>query len=170
MSALNGRPAGTTLAVRTAAADKFVVTTERLDYMTEAGPCFLDITDDVMRAVRSSGVQAGQVTVFSRHTTAAIRINEHEPLLLHDMTRMLRAAAPENAYYEHNDFERRTVNMNPDECRNGHSHCQHLFLGNSESIPVVDGLPALGAYQRIFLVELDHPRPRCVLVTTIGLR
>jgi secondary thiamine-phosphate synthase enzyme len=108
------------------------------------------------------------VTVFSQHTTAAIVINEHEPLLLRDMARLLRSLAPAGAHYEHNDFTVRTVNMNPDECPNGHAHCQHLFLRTSETIPVIDGVPALGTYQRIFLVELDHPRPRRVLVSVVG--
>ena len=108
------------------------------------------------------------MTVFSEHTTAAIRINENEPLLLRDMARTLRQIAPPNAYYEHNDFGRRTVNMNPDECANGHAHCQHLFLASSETIPVIEGRAALGTYQRVFLIELDHPRMRTVLVTVIG--
>src|SRR5215213_3104493 len=77
-------------------------------------------------------------------TTAASRINENEPLLLRDMARTLRSLAPSNAYYEHNDFGRRTVNMNDDECANGHSHCQHLFLGTSETIPVIEGEPTIG--------------------------
>ena len=82
--------------------------------------------------------------------------------------RVLRQLAPSNAYYEHNDFGRRTVNMNPDECANGHAHCQHLFLASSETVPVIDGKTALGTYQRIFLIELDHPRMRKVLVTVVG--
>jgi secondary thiamine-phosphate synthase enzyme len=83
---------------------------------------------------------------------------------------MLRALAPEGSHYGHNDFERRTINMTDDECPNGHAHCRHLLLGASETIPVVDGAPALGTYQRIFLVELDHPRARRVLVSVVGLR
>jgi secondary thiamine-phosphate synthase enzyme len=147
----------------------FVAETHALAYQTETAPHFLDITDDVLAAVAATGVHAGQVTVFSQHTTAAIVINEHEPLLLRDMARLLRSLAPAGAHYEHNDFTVRTVNMNPDECPNGHAHCQHLFLRTSETIPIVDGVPALGAYQRIFLVELDHPRQRRVLVSMVGV-
>jgi secondary thiamine-phosphate synthase enzyme len=154
----------------TAPADQFVVTTAALTYQTHQAPGFVDITDDVAGVVARAGIRAGQVTVFSQHTTAAIRINEHEPLLLRDMARLLRTWAPAHAHYEHNDFERRTVNMNEDECRNGHAHCQHLLLGNSETVPVIDGRLALGTWQRIFLVELDHPRSRRVLVSVIGLR
>jgi len=141
---------------------------DSLEYETSAAPEFVDITEDVTGVVDASGVQFGQVTVFSQHTTAAIKINENEPLLLRDLARLLRQIAPPNAYYEHNDFSVRTVNMNEDECANGHAHCQHLFLSASETIPVVDGRIALGPWQRVFLVELDHPRLRRVLVNVIG--
>jgi secondary thiamine-phosphate synthase enzyme len=148
--------------------DRATVTTEALELETRGAPEFHDITDDVQAVVRDSGVTFGQVTVFSNHTTAAIRINENEPLLLRDMARVLRQVAPSNDYYEHNDFGRRTVNMNEDECANGHAHCQHLFLASSETIPVIEGRAALGQYQRVFLIELDHPRMRRVLVTVVG--
>ena len=160
----------TPIAIMTGSAEAFAAITEALDYRTSAAPYFLDITDDVLDVVARSGVRAGQVAVFSQHTTASIRVNENEPLLLHDMARLLRTCAPRTAHYDHNDFERRTVNMTDDECRNGHAHCQHLLLGNSETIPLVNGALALGTYQRIFLVELDHPRPRRVLVSVVGLR
>ena len=148
--------------------DKATVTCEVLELETRGAPEFHDITEDINAIVCDSGVTFGHVTVFSTHTTAAIRINENEPLLLRDMARVLRQIAPSNAYYEHNDFGRRTVNMNVDECANGHAHCQHLFLASSETIPVIDGRSALGTYQRIFLIELDHPRVRKVLVTVVG--
>jgi secondary thiamine-phosphate synthase enzyme len=144
------------------------VVCEALEIETTGAPGFHDITDDVKAIVRESGITFGQVTVFSNHTTAAIRINENEPLLLRDMARTLRQLAPSNAYYEHNDFGRRTVNMNDDECANGHSHCQHLFLSTSETIPVMEGEATLGQYQRVFLIELDHPRMRRVLVNVVG--
>ena len=145
-----------------------VVTCEALDFETTAAPEFIDITDEVTRILDASLVQAGQVTVFSQHTTAAIKINENEPLLLRDLARLLSQFAPNDGDYEHNDFTRRTVNMNEDECANGHAHCQHLFLGTSETIPVVEGRLAMGTWQRVFLIELDHPRARRVLVSVVG--
>jgi secondary thiamine-phosphate synthase enzyme len=145
-----------------------VVLCEALEYETSEAPEFIDITEDVARVVSASAVRFGQVSVFSQHTTAAIKINENEPLLLRDLARTLRQFAPPNSYYEHNDFSRRTVNMNEDECANGHAHCQHLFLGASETVPVIDGRMALGTWQRLFLIELDHPRLRRLLVNVIG--
>lgn len=141
---------------------------ESIEFETTSAPQFIDITEDVERIVEAAGIQFGQVAVYSQHTTAAIKINEHEPLLLRDLARTLRNFAAPNAYYEHNDFSRRTVNMNPDECANGHAHVQHLFLSTSETLPVIDGRMTLGPWQRIFLVELDHPRLRRVLVNVMG--
>ena len=119
--------------------------------------------------VREAGVLAGLVVVYSRHTTAAVTINEWEPLLLEDMARLLERVAPRDGAYRHNDFSVRTVNMIEDESPNGHAHCRHLLLGASETIPIVDGEIALGRWQRVFLVELDQPRTRDVLVQVIGV-
>ncbi|OGO50561.1 MAG: hypothetical protein A2148_02575 [Chloroflexi bacterium RBG_16_68_14] len=136
---------------------------------TRDAPEFIDITEDVERIVAESGVRFGLVTVFSTHTTAAIKLNENEPLLLQDMTRIIQQVAPLHAEYEHNDFSRRTVNIEDGECANGHAHCQHLFLSTSETIPIVDGQLTTGRWQRIFLVELDEPRQRRVLVNIVGV-
>jgi len=133
-----------------------------------AAPEFIDITADVLQAVADSGVREGTVTVFSRHTTAAVKINENEPLLLEDMARFLDDAAPPEGEYRHNDFLVRTENMTEDECPNGHSHCQHLLLSASETIPVCDGSVLLGRWQRVFLIELDRPRRREVVIQVVG--
>ncbi len=129
---------------------------------------FMDITEQVRDCVADSGVTHGFVVVFSKHTTAAVKLNENEPLLVEDMEGLLERLSPRHAEYRHNDFSVRTVNMNPDEAPNGHAHCQHLFLGTSETIPIVDGAMRFGTYQSIFFIELDHPRPREVVVQVLG--
>ncbi len=141
---------------------------ERLTYETTCAPEFIDITEDVRAVVLRSGVEHGFVVVFSRHTTAAIRINEAEPLLLQDMEAMLARIAPAGVYYRHNDLSIRTVNLTDDEDLNGHSHCQHLLMGASEAIPCADGDLLLGVWQRVFLVELDTARSREVIVQVVG--
>ncbi len=129
---------------------------------------FIDITDEVQDIVARAGITEGMALVFSRHTTAAVKINENEPLLLGDMARFLQRIAPKDGDYKHNDFVVRTENMTEEECPNGHAHCQHLLLGASETIPVVDGELMLGRWQRIFLIELDRPRERNVVVQVQG--
>jgi secondary thiamine-phosphate synthase enzyme len=151
-------------------ASPFGFAQEHLEYKTDAGPAFHDITEDVRRIVHASGLHFGQVSVFSNHTTAAIRLQENEPLLIEDMKDMLRRLAPQDGYYRHNDFDIRTVNMHPDEPKNGHSHCQHVLLSTSETVPLVDGRLQLGEYQSIFLVELDDARDRRVTVNIMGAR
>lgn len=142
--------------------------TEKLIFRTRTAPQFIDITDQIQAIVDSSGVTHGQVTVFSQHTTAAIRINESEPLLLRDFETFLERVAPEHAPYGHNDFTIRTVNMTDEECANAHAHCRHLLMSTSETIPIVDGDLCLGTWQRVFLVELDHGRERAVVVQVLG--
>ena len=131
-------------------------------------PEFVDVTDQVLDSIAESGISTGNVLVYSKHTTAAIKINEMEPLLLEDMARTLEHIAPRDADYRHNDFTVRTVNMNEDECPNGHAHCQHLMLGASEMVPIMNGQLCFGEWQRIFLVELDLPRKREVIVQVVG--
>lgn len=139
-----------------------------------SAPQFIDITEKVEGVVEESGLRSGIVVVFSKHTTAAIVIQENEPLLLQDMESLLERNSPRNAHYRHNDFDVRTVHMHENECPNGHSHCQHLTLGTSETIPVINGKLALGEFQCLFMVELDHVKAlevahREVLVQIVGV-
>ena len=141
-----------------------------LDVESTRAPEFIDITDRVVECVRQSEVRNGFAVTFSKHTTAAITIQENEPLLLADMVDLLERFAPRSGHYGHNDFSVRTVHMHEDECPNGHSHCQALMLGSSETIPLADGELTLGRWQRIFMVELDDQRNhREVLVQVVGV-
>lgn len=145
-----------------------------LQVESTSAPQFVDITDGVRDFVRESRVRHGFAVVFSKHTTAAITIQENEPLLLVDMANFLERLSPRTAHYRHNDFSVRTVHMHEDECPNGHAHCQHLSLGSSEYIPIADGALTLGQWQRIFMVELDDQKSaqgmqREVLVQVLGV-
>ena len=135
---------------------------------TNTAPEFIDITDWVCQCVAESNVSNGFVVVYSKHTTAAVKINENEPLLLQDMAGFLEKLSPRDGAYSHNDFSVRTVNMNPDETPNGHAHLQHLLFGSSETVPVIDGVIQFGRYQSVFFIELDHPRAREVVAQVVG--
>lgn len=135
---------------------------------TERAPQFIDITDWVSECVAQSEVSNGFAVVFSKHTTAAIKINENEPLLIQDMSEFLEKFSPRYSRYRHNDFSIRTVNMHPDESPNGHAHVQHLLMGTSETVPVIDGILQFGQYQSVFFIELDEPRDREVMVQVVG--
>ncbi len=140
----------------------------RLQLNSKQAPEFIDITEWVCQCVSKSQVDNGFAVVYSKHTTAAVRINENEPLLLADMEKFLEKISPRNDDYQHNNFQIRTVIMTPDESPNGHAHLQHLLLGSSETIPVVDGGMQVGQYQSVFFIELDCPRAREVMVQIVG--
>jgi len=142
--------------------------TRTYEVQTEKHVQFLDITDQVVQCVTEAGVQNGFAVVFSRHTTAGIRINEHEPLLLEDLVTLLDKLVPQTSGYRHDDFSVRTVNLTENERVNGHSHCRSLLLGTSETVPVAAGSLMLGRWQRIFLAELDGPRTREFVVQVVG--
>jgi secondary thiamine-phosphate synthase enzyme len=135
-----------------------------LVYQTERGPQFIDITDRVSELVEESGIEMGFAVVFSRHTTAAIAINENEPGLIADLEALLHRMLPHDADYDHNTFHP----TDDGEVPNGHSHCQHIFLGASENVPIIGGRLAFGKWQRLFLVELDRAREREVVVQLLG--
>ena len=141
---------------------------ETVELETEGGVQFIDITDQIAEIVNDSGILDGWVNIQTQHTTTAIIVNEHEPLLLEDMKDLLERFARQQHAYRHNDFNVRTVNMQPDEQPNGHSHCRALFLRASETLNVVEGKLNLGRWQRIFFIELDCPRLRNVSVMVMG--
>ena len=125
---------------------------------------FIDLTESVREAVEDSGCVNGFAVVSSQHTTASIVVNEHEPELLKDLDAFLETIAPQDHTYAHN-----TVPCLPGEHPNGHAHCQALLLSASATVPVVNGEMQIGRWQRIFLVELDHARPRHVTISVLGL-
>jgi secondary thiamine-phosphate synthase enzyme len=141
---------------------------EELDVRTADGIEFVDITEAVAGAVERSAVRDGLASVQSLHTTAAIVVNEHEPLLIDDLRAALERAAPRDLAYRHDDFAARTVNMAPGEPANGHAHVKALLLRASETLAVAGRRLRLGRWQRVFLVELDGPRCRTVVLTVLG--
>ena len=138
---------------------------------TAGGLTVTDITDDVADCVRSSGVRNGIACVYSPHTTCSVRVNEWEAGFLQDFATLLRRLVPSEDYYAHDDWDRRTENICPEdmEIGNGHAHCMSMLLGPAgESIPVRDGELCLGTWQRVLFLELDRERDRRWLVQVVG--
>jgi secondary thiamine-phosphate synthase enzyme len=129
---------------------------------------FIDITERLERLVADGGVAFGILNVQSLHTTTAIIVNEHEPLLLGDFRQILEAAAPDARPYRHDDPMARVVNITTAERANGHAHCRALLLPTSVGLNVVQGRLMLGHWQRVFFVELDGPRRRDVSVLALS--
>lgn len=124
---------------------------------------FTDITAAVRSAVSKSGIRDGLVVVTSRHTTAAVVLNEKEPGLQKDMLRFLNRVAPRGRDYAHD--------VSPQDGRiNAHSHLQSLLLPPGQILSLVGGELRMGAWQTLFFLELDGPRPnRRVTVQILGV-
>jgi secondary thiamine-phosphate synthase enzyme len=146
------------------------IRTEALHFGTEGAEEFWDLTDLVRSVVKRSGVRHGQVTVYSPHTTTTIVINESETGFLNDFRRLIQLVVPSDGYFEHDDHEIRTENLQEDEFLNGHSHVRQLLVGHaSVTVPIVDGEVILGQWQRVLFVELDQARDRRVFVHAQGI-
>ena len=105
---------------------------------TTGGLTVTDITDEVQGAVRESGVQEGIACIYSPHTTCCVRVNEYERGMFEDFGALLRRLIPHETYYAHDDWDRRTENICPEDMEqgNGHSHCMAMLLGtDSPAVP-----------------------------------
>lgn len=129
----------------------------------------IDLTDAAQDIVVAAGLSNGFVLAFCTHTTATLLLNEWEDGALEDFAATLERMFPRDSYYAHDDVTRRTQNLMPGEFRNGEAHVAQMMIGgSSQVIPVVDGSLALGRWQRLFLWELDRPRPRTVVFQAFG--
>ena len=131
---------------------------------------YLDLTEDLQRAVKDSGVTDGAALAFCSHTTCALLINEWEDGALADFRARIESSVPEELYYAHDDHDLRTQNLQEShERQNGHAHVKAMLLSaTSHAIPVIDGEPAFGRWQRLILFELDEPKDRSVVFHVFG--
>ena len=109
----------------------------------------IDLTRQVEAFVQESGVANGLCTVSAPHATAGIIANENERGLLRDMLAKIEDLFPKSSAYEHNAID-----------DNGDAHLAAAFLGHSRAFPVINRRLVRGAWQNVFLVELDGPRSR----------
>jgi secondary thiamine-phosphate synthase enzyme len=124
------------------------------------GTGFTDVTAEVARFVTGSGAREGAVTLFIRHTSASLTIQENaDPSVLEDLTTALNRLAPENAGWRH-DTE------GPDDMP---AHIKTMLTATSLQIPVLGGALALGTWQAIYLVEhRARPHRREIVLQFIG--
>ena len=124
------------------------------------GAGFIDLTTEVAKFVREAHAREGVVTLFIRHTSASLTIQENaDPSVLDDLMTALDRAAPENAGWTH-DTE------GPDDMP---AHIKTMLTATSLQVPVLDGELALGTWQAIYLIEhRAHPHRREVVLQFIG--
>ncbi|MEO8717024.1 MAG: secondary thiamine-phosphate synthase enzyme YjbQ [Burkholderiales bacterium] len=126
-----------------------------------AGRGTTDITADVARAVRESGIASGLCNVFLQHTSASLILCENAaPAVRQDLETVLSRLAPDgDPAYRHDD-------EGADDMA---AHARSVLTSNSLQIPVAEGQLALGTWQGIYLWEHRHaPHARSVVVTVLG--
>jgi secondary thiamine-phosphate synthase enzyme len=117
---------------------------------TEDRLSVVDITDRVATALPADA--SGTATVFVRHTTAGVTVNEAESRLLGDFADALDGLVADEGW-RHDEID-----------DNADAHVRAMLVGPDVTVPVGDGSPDLGTWQSILLVECDGPRPRTVQV------
>jgi secondary thiamine-phosphate synthase enzyme len=124
------------------------------------GAGFTDLTSDVAKFLREGRAREGAVTVFIRHTSASLTIQENaDPSVLKDLTTVLNRLAPENAGWVH-DTE------GPDDMP---AHVKTMLTATSLQIPVLGGELALGTWQAIYLIEhRARPHRREIVLQFLG--
>jgi len=129
----------------------------------------VDITEEVSKFLNESGVHDWLINVFTRHTTAALKINEAEDWLRHDLENRCNKNVSIDDEYKHDDLENRDPKTMCDiktECINWFAHVREmLMLQASETIPVENGKMLLWRRQKILFIEMDHSRERNIIFT-----
>lgn len=116
----------------------------------------IDVTREVRRAIRASGIDHGLAVVFTPHTTAAVTINENaDPDVVSDLIMELNKIVPLQDNYRHAEG-------------NSAAHLKSSLIGASETLIVVKGEPLLGTWQGIYFCEFDGPRRRTLQVQVVG--
>ena len=125
-----------------------------------SGRGFVDLTAEAAKFVEDVGAREGMVTLFIRHTSASLTIQENaDPSVLHDLATALSRLAPENAGWTH-DAE------GPDDMP---GHIKTMLTGTSLQVPVLNGTLALGTWQAIYLLEhRSRPHRREVVLQFVG--
>lgn len=126
------------------------------------GEGFVDFSDEARRFVVESGIVSGMLTLFVRHTSASLTIQENaDPDVLTDLLTVLRRLAPRDGGWIH-DAE------GPDDMP---AHIRTMLTATSLQVPVIDRRPALGTWQGIYLIEhRARPHRRDVVMQIVGAR
>lgn len=117
----------------------------------------VDITSQAREVVAKSGIKDGMVLVFVPHATAALYLNEHEGGLMNDVLSFVRDIIPQNRQYLHNRID-----------DNAAAHLGSILFKPFVAMPLTAGRLDVGTWQNLFLLEMDGPRTRRVIVKIIG--
>jgi secondary thiamine-phosphate synthase enzyme len=127
-----------------------------------SGRGFTDITHEAERFIAKAGGKTGALTIFLRHTSASLVIQENaDPDVRVDLATALDRLAPVDAGWVH-DVE------GSDDMP---AHVKTMLTGVSLHVPVIDGMLALGTWQGIYLVEhRTRPHRREIVLQFVGVQ
>lgn len=115
----------------------------------------IDITSKINELI---DVDQGIISIFSKHSTSAIVVNENESGLLNDLEFMLNNLVSDKFSYQHDRID-----------NNAKSHLKSFLLSSSECLPIKNSKLDLGTWQSVFFIELDGPRRnRTITLTMVG--
>ena len=117
----------------------------------------IDVTDQVLDAVRKSGIKNGLFIAQLPHATASLVLNENESGLKQDLLDKLEDFAPVRGGYQHDRID-----------DNAHAHLKSAFIGSSQVLPIVDGRVVRGTWQNFLVIEQDGPRTRRLVIFVMG--
>jgi secondary thiamine-phosphate synthase enzyme len=132
--------------------------TKYLVFQTPKRRDYLNITDEVARALDESGVQEGFVLVSAMHITASVYVNDAEDGLIADIDEWLERLAPMRADYRHHQTGE----------DNGDAHLKNLLMHHQVIVPITKGQLDLGTWQQVYYAEFDGMRRKRVIIKIIG--
>ena len=131
---------------------------EELWFQTDQRRAYVNVTPQVVGAVKKSGIKEGMVLVNAMHITASVYINDDEPGLLKDYDDFLEKLAPQGGRYRHNETGE----------DNGDAHIKRQLMGREVVVAITNGHLDFGPWEQIFYAEFDGRRQKRVLVKVIG--
>ncbi len=132
--------------------------TEYLYFKTEKRQEFLNITNEVEKVIKKSGIKEGLVLINPMHITAAVYVNDAESGLIQDFQEWLEKLAPYGLDYKHHQ----TGEDNAD------AHIKRTLMGHQVTMAITNNKLDLGPWEQIYYAEFDGQRKKRVLIKIIG--
>ena len=132
--------------------------TEYLWFNTKKQREFINITEEVEKALEKSQIKEGLILVSAMHITAGVYVNDAESGLIADIEEWLEKVAPFRRDYRHH----RTGETN------GDAHLKNLLIGHEVVIPVTNGKLDFGPWQQVYYAEFDGQRRKRVVIKVLG--
>ena len=132
--------------------------TEYLWFNTKKHREYINITPEVDKALKKSGIQEGMILVSAMHITAGVYVNDAEDGLIADIDEWLEKLAPYQENYRHHLTGE----------TNGDSHLKSMLVHHEVVVPVTAGKLDLGPWQQVYYAEFDGQRKKRLIIKVMG--